>query len=68
MKFPRSLFYLEELNGLLYAIAGWTEVNMDTRSVEQYTPSSDSWRQLSDYPQKLHEHAGRIAVHSFLLP
>jgi len=68
MNVPRSLFYMEELDGQLYAVAGWTAVNEDTPTVEQYAPSLDSWQQLRNFPLDVHEHAGQIFVRSFSLP
>jgi len=66
MNVPRSLFYLEELNGQLYAVAGWMAVNEDTPTVERYTPSLDSWQQLGNFPLDVHEHAGRLVIHNLL--
>lgn len=63
MNVPRSLFYLGELNGQLYAIAGWTAVNEDTPTVERYTPSLDSWQRLANFPLDVHEHAGHSQSH-----
>jgi hypothetical protein len=59
MTIPRSLFYLDELDGQLYAVAGWTAVNEDTPTVECYMPKSDSWQRLSNFPIDVHEHAGQ---------
>jgi len=64
MNVPRSLFYLDELGGQLYAVAGWTAVNEDTPTVEQYTPSLDSWQQLTNFPLDVHEHAGQLVMNS----
>jgi len=63
MNVPRSLFYLGELNGQLYAIAGWTAVNEDTPTVERYTPSLDSWQRLKNFLLDVHEHAGHLVIH-----
>jgi len=68
MNVPRSLFYLEELNGQLYAVAGWTAVNEDTPTVERYTPSLDNWQQLKNFPLDVHEHAGQLVIRSLSLP
>jgi hypothetical protein len=59
MIIPRSLFYLDGLDGQLYAVAGWTAVNEDTPAVERYSPESDSWQRLSNFPIDVHEHAGQ---------
>jgi len=67
MNVPRSLFYLGELNGQLYAIAGWTAVNEDTPTVERYTPSLDSWQRLTNFPLDVHEHAGHLVIHKFFI-
>jgi len=62
MLVPRSLFYLGELDGQLYAVAGWTAVNEDTPTVERYTPSLDSWQRMRNFPLDVHEHAGRYVI------
>ena len=67
MNVPRSLFYLGELNGQLYAVAGWTAVNEDTPTVEQYVPSLDSWQRLSNFPLDVHEHAGLLPTHNIVV-
>jgi len=61
MNIPRSLFFLGELNDQLYAVAGWTAVNEDTSTVERYSPNTDEWQRMSDFPTDVHEHAGDVA-------
>lgn len=60
MNVPRSLFFLGELNDQIYAVAGWTAVNEDTSTVERYSPKTDKWQKISDFPTDVHEHAGEF--------
>jgi len=66
MNVPRSLFYLGELNGQLYAVAGWMAVNEDTPTVERYMPSLDIWQRLANFPLDVHEHAGQPITRWFV--
>lgn len=59
MQVPRSLFYFGELDGNLYSVTGCTSPNMDTPTVERYSPSENKWKMMNAVPNEVHELAGR---------
>ncbi|ESN92750.1 hypothetical protein HELRODRAFT_189601 [Helobdella robusta] len=60
MHVPRSLFYLGELAGHMYAVSGYTAPNTDTPTVEKYIPTEDRWCMLAPLPVRVHELAGCV--------
>ena len=59
MSVPRSLFYMGELGGCLYAVCGWTAPNRVTKTVEKYIPRLNMWKSASSLDIGIHEHAGK---------
>ncbi len=47
------------MNGMLYAVGGWTAPDTVTRRVEFYNPVENKWTYVSSLSIGLHEHAGQ---------
>ena len=60
MREPRSLFYCGVVAERIYAISGWIKPHTVTKTIEEYSPETNTWKYMHCIERGVHEHAGSV--------
>lgn len=60
MSTPRENFHTSAVNGKIYAIGGWNDVNKTLSTVEEYDPATDKWTKKADMPSPTWGHSTSV--------